>query len=73
MRDELLHRVGMAEIPEVTEDGHEPLRLEWEAVDVKRDAVGRGVDNMFVDDLVSEKGGDDGEETRDEFIVPDNV
>ena len=34
MRDELLYRLVMAEISEVAEDGHEPLRLEWVAVDI---------------------------------------
>ena len=71
--NQVLYRIGIAEVAEVGEDGHETLGFEGVAVDVEGCfGVGR-VDDVITGDLVGEEGGDDGKEAVYDLVVLDNV
>jgi hypothetical protein len=73
VRNQVLYRVGIAEVAEVGEDGHETLGFEGVAVDVEGSfGVGR-VEDVIIGDLVGEEGGDDGKEAVYNLVVLDDV
>ena len=73
MCDELLNRLIVAEVSQVTEDRHEPLRLERVAVNIDLHGQIGLVYDALVLYLIGEETSDDGEEARCEVMMPDNV
>lgn len=71
--NQVLYRVGIAEVAEVGEDGHETLGFEGVAVDVEGCFWAGRVDDVITGDLVGEEGGDDGKEAVYDLVVLDDV